>query len=56
MDAQDDRPGDPIGLAEDVDPQHCSIAGRDVDVTLDDDVGRWIGDGNRGFSDGANPV
>jgi len=56
MDAQDDRPGQVVGLPEDIDPQHCSVAGWNVDVTLEEDVGRGIGDDYRRFGDAANPV
>jgi hypothetical protein len=38
--AQDDRPRDVVTFSEDIDPQHCSVAGRYVDVTLDEDVAR----------------
>jgi hypothetical protein len=56
MDAQDDRPSQVVALPKDIDPQHCSVAGWDVDITLEEDVGRWIGDGYRRFGDAANSV
>jgi hypothetical protein len=54
MDAQDHRPSDMVAFSEDVDPQHCSVASWHIDVTLDEDVARWSGDGYRGFGDTAN--
>jgi non-ribosomal peptide synthetase component F len=51
MDAEDDGALPVAACPKEIDPQHRSVLGRGIDITVNDDVPGLVGDGNRRLGD-----